>query len=160
MSINDIKNQIEPISLLGCDITPHPLAMTNALSTSKWLMSIQSKINEFINDSNNLLKMSTDYTDSTYADIKTRYEQLMSSVADGSFLLDGSIDIEKLSPEFYLQLQNTIMDYLRDTTRFVTFGLSDDGYFMVYIPDSWDNINFSTDIDGHLCLELLDKGVI
>lgn len=156
MSINDKGLFIEPISLTGYDLSPHPLAITNAESTTKWLMGIQAKINSFINDSNNLLTKSVEYTDETYSDMKKRYDEMMKSIADGSFLLDGSIELDKLSSDLMLNIQKTIIEYLRNTARFVTFGLSDDGYFKAYIPDSWDNIDFSTDVDGHLILKMMD----
>ena len=42
--------------------------------------------------------------------------------------------------------------------KYVFFGLTDDGYFIAYIPDSWDFVHFDTDMDyrsknyGHLIL--------
>jgi hypothetical protein len=41
---------------------------------------------------------------------------------------------------------------MRDARNFISFGL-ENGCFVAYIPDSWDDISFSTDTDGHLILE-------
>ena len=35
-------------------------------------------------------------------------------------------------------------DILPDIVKNVFFGLSDDGYFIAFIPDSWDDITFGT----------------
>ena len=54
-------------------------------------------------------------------------------------------------------------DIVGDMTKMVFFGLTDSGYFVTYIPESWDDIDFKTtgwDITlaiqpdyGHLVLE-------
>lgn len=153
-----MNNLIEHINLVdGFNLNPIPLEIGQEVTTTKWLMAIQNKVNTIIDDSNNLLSQSNKYTDETYKKFNEKYTELMESIADGSFLQDGVIELSKLSPNFTLNLQKTIMHYLRDIARFVTFGLTDDGYFCAYIPDSWDNIDFSTTEDGRLCLTLLDN---
>lgn len=50
------------------------------------------------------------------------------------------------------------VDLVGDLVRFVFFGLTDDGYFVAYIPENWRNINFDTIVDpdspnyGKLCI--------
>ena len=45
-----------------------------------------------------------------------------------------------------------------ELVKMVFFGLNDEGYFVAYIPDSWSDINFETEMDyesenyGHLIL--------
>lgn len=58
---------------------------------------------------------------------------------------------------------NNFYDIVGDMAKMVFFGLTDSGYFVAYIPESWDDINFKTtgwDITlaiqpefGHLVLE-------
>lgn len=65
--------------------------------------------------------------------------------------LEEAIDaIERgvLTPE----LANSIMELVQkdivglvgDMVKFVFFGLTDDGYFVAYIPEPWDSIKFNT----------------
>lgn len=41
-------------------------------------------------------------------------------------------------------IQNNAGDIIGEIIKQVYFGLTDDGYFMAYIPDSWDDIIFNT----------------
>ena len=58
-------------------------------------------------------------------------------------------------------MQQNALNIVGELVKMVFFGLTDDGYFVAYIPDSWDDIIFNTtgldisiaDIDyGHLVL--------
>ena len=50
------------------------------------------------------------------------------------------------------EIMNAIKDWLKlnavdiigDLIKIVFFGLTDDGYFVAYIPNSWDSITFAT----------------
>lgn len=50
-------------------------------------------------------------------------------------------------------LEKNMENVLSDAAKIAWFGLTDDGYFMVVIPDSWDEIIFDTSNDGELILE-------
>lgn len=39
---------------------------------------------------------------------------------------------------------NNAVDLMGNLVKFVFFGLTLDGHFVAYIPDSWDDINFGT----------------
>ena len=40
--------------------------------------------------------------------------------------------------------EKNAVNILDDFVKFVFFGLTDDGHFVAYIPDSWDDIKFGT----------------
>lgn len=59
-------------------------------------------------------------------------------------------------------MQHNALDIVGELVKMVFFGLTDDGYFVAYIPDQWDEITFfTTGLDriipgyeyGHLCIE-------
>lgn len=70
------------------------------------------------------------------------------------------------TPEFLKSLKSWLeknaFDIIGDMVKMVIFNITDDGYFVAYIPESWDEIIFNTtglDIDlpiapeyGHLVL--------
>lgn len=72
-------------------------------------------------------------------------------------------DIEKLVKEFeefksgayddYYQeiiekwVQEHMEEIMEQATRMVFFGLTDDGYFCAYVPESWDAIQFDTGLN-------------
>ena len=39
---------------------------------------------------------------------------------------------------------STIENIIKDTIKMVFFGLTDSGYFVAYIPESWEDITFNT----------------
>lgn len=41
-------------------------------------------------------------------------------------------------------VQNDIIGLVGDMVKFVFFGLTDDGYFVAYIPEPWNEIIFNT----------------
>lgn len=41
-------------------------------------------------------------------------------------------------------LELNAIDLIGELVKMVFFGLTDDGYFVAFIPESWDDINFST----------------
>lgn len=41
-------------------------------------------------------------------------------------------------------LEQNALDVLGKVIKMVLFSLTDDGYLMIYIPDSWDDITFGT----------------
>lgn len=71
---------------------------------------------------------------------------------------------EALINELYEWCQNNVLDIIGDLSTHVFFGLTESGYFVAYIPESWKDITFNTsdyditltdrpDIDyGHLIL--------
>ena len=53
--------------------------------------------------------------------------------------------------------ERNAIDLVGELVRFVFFGLTDDGYFVAYIPENWRNIQFDTivtsgDDYGRLCI--------
>lgn len=94
---------------------------------------------------NQIIESDTDYT----GDIET----LKASIAD----LQKQIDAFKESgfDDYYKDdVQNWInnnLEYVFDTlAKQVYFGITADGYFVAYIPDSWDDIIFETGRDYSL----------
>lgn len=101
-------------------------------------------------------------TNGSLNDLTASYNQLISSInaykiqldnfISGNTIPDGSITLEKLSSDIMVILKSWIDEYLYHLHTFVSFGLEGD-YFVVYIPDSWHDIKFTTDVEGHLILE-------
>lgn len=53
--------------------------------------------------------------------------------------------------------ERNAVDLVGELVRFVFFGLTDDGYFVAYIPENWRNIQFDTIVTpgedyGRLCI--------
>ena len=71
---------------------------------------------------------------------KDRIEELENAI--------DAIENGNLTPELAATIvelvQRNIIDLVGDMVKFVFFGLTDDGYFVAYIPEPWDAIIFNT----------------
>lgn len=68
-----------------------------------------------------------------YEELKEIYDRLIA----GDFPDD-------LINAFNKWMQDNALDLVGDLVKMVFFGLTDNGYFVAYIPESWDDITFST----------------
>lgn len=62
----------------------------------------------------------------------------------------------EMEAAFYSWAMQHVPDFIADAVKNVFFGLTDEGYFVAYIPNSWDDITFNTtefDIDLPECQE-------
>lgn len=85
-----------------------------------------------------------------YAQLKDLYDKVMS----GDFP-------ESIQNAFRLWMTENAEDLVGELVKNVFFGLTDSGYFVAYIPESWSDITFNTSgwdmflagyNDGHLVL--------
>ena len=51
---------------------------------------------------------------------------------------------EPFKVAFDKYISENALDILGEAVKMVFFGLTDDGYFIAYIPESWDEITFGT----------------
>lgn len=72
-----------------------------------------------------------------YASRVKELEEAVDAIESGTFtpeMVDKIIDI----------VQRDIIGLVGEMVKFVFFGLTDDGYFVAYIPEPWDSIIFNT----------------
>ena len=67
-------------------------------------------------------------------------------------------DVQKWIDNFDTDfIKKLVLDYVAESVKQVYFGLSNTGYFVAYIPKSWEEITFDTiqegDLYGHLTLK-------
>lgn len=79
------------------------------------------------------------------------YKTQLDSFIKGYTIPDGTITLKQLSFDIMEQLQEWVREYMYDMHNFVSFGIEND-YFVAYIPTTWKDITFSTDLDGRLVL--------
>ena len=79
-------------------------------------------------------------------------------------ILDGKVEDfdEIILDKTEKWLSENMGEIMSDAVKMAWFGLSDDGYFIVVIPDSWvDDVRFSTSDEGELILTTgFNEGVI
>ena len=141
------NTMIEHIDLIdGMNLQPITLEASNEMTTTGWLMAIQDKVNKIIDMGNAWEKSANDYTDDLREDMNKEFSELQELINTGEIVKDGTLTFKKMNTDFINDFQDFIIQKVYEATRFVFFGLNYDGYFI-------NDFSFSTDIDGHLCLE-------
>ena len=119
-----------------------------------WLIKAYKALTDFINS-----------TIGAWEDIPNDVKELQEAVANIQKTLED-IENGKYSELYKNALISYLKEYLTpiiqkqvaDIVKYVIFGLNTEGYFIAYIPDSWDFIQFDTIMDttsdlwGHLVL--------
>lgn len=71
--------------------------------------------------------------ESEYLQLKELYDEVMS----GNFP-------QSIKDAFTAWMRENALDLVGDLTKMVFFGITEDGHFVAYIPESWDDITFNT----------------
>ena len=72
-----------------------------------------------------------------WADSADRIKELYQAIVSGNYP-------PELEDSLIKWIQENAIDIVGDMVKMVFFGLTDDGYFIAYIPESWDDITFGT----------------
>lgn len=90
------------------------------------------KLRDLLGDYKTLTEWRVEH-EAQYEELKTLYDAVMS----GNFP-------QPVKDAFTKWMQDNAIDLVGELVHMVFFGLTDDGYFVAYIPESWDEIQFST----------------
>ena len=116
------------------------------LYNDDWLLK---KMKELAADIQEILDES-----SKFWDAYKEFEMILAQIESGDFP-------QSIRDAFARWMRQNAIDLVGELVKLVFFGLNDDGYWVAYIPDSWDEIVLNTtglDIsivgveDGHLVL--------
>lgn len=134
-----------------------PLVYRESLSYLEQLHQIVRHFNEMVESLNSLKGQvqinshDIDQLQSLVSQLETNLNQLTEFIHSGDA---ADVYIESLSK----WIDNNLISLVGRVVKYVFFGLTDDGYFVAYIPDSWDFISWDTCMDiksnsyGHLQL--------
>ena len=75
---------------------------------------------------------------------KTDAEEELKALQDFADAITAGRFPDSMMRAFYDWVQRNVPDIISAAVKNVWFGLTDDGYFFAWIPDSWEDINFST----------------
>lgn len=118
-----------------------------------WLIKTVKKLTELVDG---LEDWKTQH-EAEYEQLKALYDSIMNGVFPKS-----------ITTAFERWMRDNALDLVGELVKMVFFGITDTGYFVAYIPDSWADILFNTtgldifpvDIDfGHLTLSFNDGGI-
>lgn len=131
-----------------------PLVYDNSMSYYELLCKVVEYLNQVI-----------EQVDKNSAQIAINIQDIKNLTSELNATLE---ELEKVKNGEYVNLyidalaswiDNNLQELVGRVVKYIFFGLTDDGYFIAYIPDSWDFINFDTIIQpenplyGHLLLQ-------
>ena len=137
----------------GLNINPIPFEFSEEMTTTKILLSMQNSINSMIDIINGWEQSCNEYTDSNNNKLKTEIELINFYLENGKKLKEKSITIDKLDVDFVDYVTKLIKLKFNDFIKTVVFQLDEEGRLIALIPDRWNDIIFTTDEYGRLCLE-------
>lgn len=109
-----------------------PAVFDDSLSYYELLAKVVEKLNGITEESNNLLTLIKANSESI-EELEKLFEEFKESGFEDYYQEQIEQWIFEHMPEF-----------ISETVKMVFFGLTDDGYFCAYIPDSWEDIEFDT----------------
>lgn len=131
-----------------------PLVYDDSLSYYELLCKVVDFCNKLLENQNEIREILEQYgtdIESLKKDVKDLQTEL-EKVKNGDYL---SLYIDSLQNWIDRNVQNLVARIV----KYVFFGLTDDGHFIAYIPETWDFIHFDTimstddELYGHLVLQ-------
>ena len=100
----------------------HELNLSWTLKTIRSLMDAVKQIDGWIENHQ-----------TEYEELKELYDQIVNGIFP-----------DPVKQAFYNWMQLNALDLVGELVKMVFFSITDDGYFMATIPESWDDIIFNT----------------
>lgn len=129
-------------------LTPSlPTSFENALSYEEQVIQLENLIKIVQTNIENLC-----LNDSVLQQQLDHIRNELAEISQGFNIPDYSIKLIKLHQEVTDFMQNSVNENIQNVAKFLSFGLTDDGYFEVIIPKNWSDIQFTTSENGELIL--------
>lgn len=131
-----------------------PLVFDDSLSYYEQLCKVADKLNQTITNIN----ANTQQIAENKQDILA-LEQALDTVNQTLEDIKNGKYVDLYLPSIQAWIDENLLCLFERAVRFVSFGLSTDGYFVAYIPSNWDCLQFDTIIDtssplyGHLIMK-------
>lgn len=127
-----------------------PLVFDQSLSYYEVLCKIAQKLNELIAENNRQQEM-IDKIPEIQSELD-EINQEIEAIKNGDYIGNYIEALQKW-------IDDNLIEFVGNIVKYVFFGLTDDGHFAAYIPQSWAFIRFDTGYDptdtekyGHLLL--------
>lgn len=118
----------------------HELNLGWLLETVKEMASQYDDLDTILDD----LEAAVNGNTAAIASLNTRFQRL----ENGEY-------IENYIPALADWINNNLITLVSRIAKFVVFGLTDNGYFYADIPESWNEVQFSTGYDPEITEEYL-----
>lgn len=130
-----------------------PLVYDESLSYYEVLCKLMDYVQNIINNENELKKL----IDSNTNDISELKEKTNEMLKELDKIKNGEY-VDLYINQLASYIDNNLKGIVGRIVKYVSFGLTDSGKFIAYIPESWDFLSFDTEMNpnselyGHLIL--------
>lgn len=131
-----------------------PTVYDDSLSYLQSIGRLKQIVNEMIQAINVLGQSNVELT-GRYEETLVELARLQKTIDDfvkGYTIADGTVTIKKLGSDVLQLIEKLVVDTVYLSATFVGFGLTDDGYFEIRIPETWKDVDFSTNEEDRLVL--------
>lgn len=104
------------------------------------------------------LNVRVDNVEQAFIDLRNSITDEISQLYEILEKIKNGDYVDLYLPSIINWINKNLKELVKDIVTYVSFGISDDGYFVAYIPDTWDFLEFDTipwgePLEGHLVLE-------
>ena len=119
-------------------ISPIPMETANKATATGWMLEIEKILNNILKECNG-----------NYEKAEMLIKDMINSLSDE---LKEEINRDSVLAAYSNKIKEMITTHIDhligDNLKYITFGLTDDGYFYAEVPDSLDGISFDTELDS------------
>ena len=141
--------------LLWCLARTLPAVYDGSLSTLETLSKVLQAVNDLITNNNEFIR-ELDAAEVNITNLQADVERLQADIEDVKNGKYVSLYLESIINWIDANLQCLVSRIV----KFVCFGLTDDGHFVAYIPQTWKFLMFDTGVEysdketyGHLIIK-------
>lgn len=119
-----------------------PLVYDSSLSYYEILCKVISMLNDVVDGANGIntqITANTNEIEKLKDELKVINAEFI-KIKNGGYASVYIAELEKWIDKY-------LLDYVARVAKFVVFGLTDDGYFIANIPETWDFLEFDTIVD-------------
>ena len=130
---------------------PMPLEFHNSLTTGEYLMELYTLIKEYLEKGDVTKK-------EILEEINKRIDEIKDEVLN---LVTNNLYVNYLIDFIKNELEYLVDETIQASLQFITFGLTDEGYFCAYIPENLEGMHLATSFNdtdfGNLVLILANE---
>lgn len=134
-----------------------PLSYDESLSYLELLTKLINFINTMTDNVNTLIDKHNELIKSyseAINDIDNLNNEIELMKKDNYLIKNKSINFNKFSNSCVEEIENFIMTTVKNLSKYVTFGLDNEGNFVALIPENFIDIAFDTTENGEMVLKL------
>ena len=124
-------------------ISPIPMETANKATATGWMLEIEKILNDILSKSE---ERYGDLALDTKEKIDALQKEIISSIKEMESYPKTDSYANMIFEKLKHRIENLFSELIGGSLSYITFGL-EDGYFVAYVPDTYDSISFETELN-------------